>query len=132
MLEVVGGPKDRLPVEDVLEIANARPNPESVLGSRRQCDQSIIDSGVGGRPISQQGDVEGKRAGCQSHGEPVVGAHNLDVDRIRFQSKINVRRERVHRSQAVEAGHHNLGVRVLGLGQVGRKRNRRSTFSTRR
>ena len=83
-------------------------------------DQSIIDSGVGGRSISQQGDIEGKRAGCHGHGEPVVGTHHLDVDRIRLQSKIDVRHERVHRSQAVEAGHHDLGGRVLRSGQVGR------------
>src|SRR6478672_2018244 len=63
VLEVVGGTKDGCSVKCFLEFARLRPNAERRTLPSGECDQSIIDAGVAGRSISQQGDIAGKRAG---------------------------------------------------------------------
>jgi hypothetical protein len=89
VLEVIGSPKYRLPIEGLFEFPSACPNTKSRALPRRQRDQSIIDRGVGCRSISQQSDIAGKRAGCHLDDVPVVSLHDLDVDRAGVDSSMS-------------------------------------------
>jgi hypothetical protein len=60
VLEVVGGPKYRWPIKGLFKIASARAYTESRALPCGQCDQGIIDGGVGSRAISQQRDLADK------------------------------------------------------------------------